>query len=78
MSRIERHSRSSRTRQSDKAGEMTIIAAAGDDSPQQLPPRRKKFPSSRYKANKWYFHILFALFLSLVAFLFWYGNKFSS
>jgi hypothetical protein len=42
-----------------------------------LPPRRKKFPSSSQKVTKWYYNLLFFLFLCLVAGLFWYGLKFS-
>ncbi|MHA6483858.1 hypothetical protein ACX1C1_18365 [Paenibacillus sp. strain BS8-2] len=44
----------------------------------ELPPRRKKYPSSLHNMNKWYYNMLFILFLGLVVFLFWYGNKFSS
>ncbi|WP_424766102.1 hypothetical protein [Paenibacillus sp. sgz302251] len=42
-----------------------------------LPPRRKKFPSSINKVIKWYYNLLFLLFVCLVAGLFWYGLKFS-
>lgn len=42
-----------------------------------LPPRRKKHPSSIYKVTKWYYNLLFLLFVCLVSGLFWYGLKFS-
>ncbi|MBH5317991.1 hypothetical protein I6N90_09255 [Paenibacillus sp. GSMTC-2017] len=76
MSRKLTHSRSSRTQQHEKAGELTHTTNEIDDL-LELPPRRKKFPSSIHKVNKWYYNLLFILFLCLVAFLFWYGNKFS-
>lgn len=78
MSRKQRHSRTSRSYQPEKAGDMMNAAAGQEDEPLKLPPRRKKFPSSLHKVNKWYYNLLFVLFLCLVAFLFWYGNKFSS
>ncbi|MFF2887627.1 hypothetical protein [Paenibacillus sp. NPDC057967] len=78
MSRKQRHSRTSRPHQPEKAGDMTNATASQEGEPLKLPPRRKKFPSSLHKVNKWYYNLLFVLFLCLVAFLFWYGNKFSS
>ncbi len=84
MNRKERHSRSSKTRSRSHARSKADPIAA-DDALQQsqpeegkLPSRRKKFPSSINKVNKWYYNLLFVLFLALVAFLFWYGHNFSS
>ncbi|MCR2803047.1 hypothetical protein [Paenibacillus soyae] len=78
MSRKLRHSRSQRSRPSVHAPDDTAnTAPSQDDAPLKLPPRRKKFPSSLQKVNKWYYNFLFVLFLCLVGFLFWYGNKFS-
>lgn len=78
MSRKLRHSRSGRARRNNEVLDDTAkTASSQDDEPLNLPPRRKKFPSSLHKVNKWYYNFLFILFLCLVGFLFWYGNKFS-
>lgn len=76
MSRKLRHNRFLSARRLEKPDETDNLAS--DDKSLKLPPRRKKFPSSIHKLNKWYYNILFILFVSLVVFLFWYGNKFSS
>ncbi|MFD0586870.1 hypothetical protein ACFQZE_02555 [Paenibacillus sp. GCM10027627] len=76
MSRKDRHSRSSKKIETEKVGEFTSLTEEGETN--QLPPRRKKFPSSLNKVHKWYYNLLFILFVCLVVFLFWYGNKFSS
>lgn len=76
MSRKELHSRSARRRKSAEA-ELRRNVPAGEDGPTELPPRRKKFPSSIHKLYKWYYNLLFLLFVALVVFLFWYGNEFS-
>lgn len=77
MSRKLRHGRSGGRRQSEQPIDMTNTASSEDEAPLKLPPRRKKFPSSINKVNKWYYNILFVLFLILVVFLFWYGNTYS-
>ncbi|MDQ6418266.1 hypothetical protein RB620_02330 [Paenibacillus sp. LHD-117] len=78
MTRKERHSRSSGARKRSLGGNAGNEPRSGDDNGAKLPPRRKKFPSSIHNVYKWYYNLLFILFLGLVAFLFWYGNKFSS
>ncbi|OUS77402.1 hypothetical protein B1748_06255 [Paenibacillus sp. MY03] len=79
MSRKERHSRSSGSRKGRLSeGTSGSLGSANEEGGAKLPPRRKKFPSSLHKLNKWYYNLLFVLFLGLVIFLFWYGNKFSS
>ena len=85
MNRKERHSRSSKARsrsyvRSTDNSEATNHESEPNDTSKEgkLPPRRKKFPSSLNKVNKWYYNLLFVLFLTLVAFLFWYGHNFSS
>lgn len=77
MSRKLRHGRSTGKRQSEPYVDMTNTASSEDEAPLKLPPRRKKFPSSINKVNKWYYNILFVLFVILVVFLFWYGNTYS-
>lgn len=78
MSRKETHSRAS-GRRKGQSPERDKRYVPGEDSEEpKLPPRRKKYPSSLHKINRWYYNLLFVLFLGLVAFLFWYGNKFSS
>lgn len=78
MSRKERHSRSSGGRKRTLTDNALHDMKGEEGDSSKLPPRRKKFPSSLHKVNKWYYNLLFILFLGLVAFLFWYGNKFSS
>lgn len=79
MSRKLRHGRSAGKRQSERYMDMTNPASSEEEAqaPLMLPPRRKKFPSSLNKVNKWYYNILFVLFVVLVVFLFWYGNTYS-
>lgn len=77
MSRKLRHGRSAGKQKSEQRNDMTNTASSEDEAPLNLPPRRKKFPSSIQKVNKWYYNILFVLFVGLVAFLFWYGNTYS-
>jgi hypothetical protein len=76
MSRKEKFGSSRGTRQH----EMTAVPSSiGTDSNEgeALPPRRRKHPSSVYKVTKWYYNLLFLLFVCLVGGLFWYGLKFS-
>ncbi|MFF2090144.1 hypothetical protein [Paenibacillus sp. NPDC058174] len=76
MSRVEKFGRSRRRQQHEKAAAPprndTVTNAEA-----QLPPRRKKFPSQAPKITKWYYNVLFLLFVSLVAGLFWYGIKYT-
>jgi len=74
MSRKEKFSRSARKMKStfDKS-----VMEDENSGSAKLPPRSKKFPSSKHKIAKWYYNLLFFLFVCLVAFLFWYGNHFS-
>ncbi len=57
-----------------KASDEETTAGSHDG---ELPPRRKKFPSSSQRVTKWYYNLLFFLFVCLVAGLFWYGVRFS-
>ncbi|MCU6710044.1 hypothetical protein M6D81_15210 [Paenibacillus sp. J5C_2022] len=79
MSRREKFSRSQKGQLNGHAKEQGAIVREGLQSPEDeaLPPRRKKFPSSANKWSKWYYNLLFVLFVGLVAFLFWYGTTFS-
>ncbi|WP_036718600.1 hypothetical protein [Paenibacillus harenae] len=75
MSRKERFSRSA-AKQNKKAAAPPSKGTDSLDS-ETLPPRSKKFPSSIHKVTKWYYNLLFLLFVCLVGGLFWYGLKFS-
>lgn len=76
MSRKEKFGSSRAARQHERTAEPS---GSGTDSieGETLPPRRKKHPSSISKVTKWYYNLLFLLFVSLVGGLFWYGLKFS-
>ncbi|CAM4502589.1 hypothetical protein FHS16_004503 [Paenibacillus endophyticus] len=76
MSRKEKFGNSRGNRQQDKAANSPSIGTDSNEG-EALPPRRKKHPSSNYKVTKWYYNLLFVLFVSLVAGLFWYGTKFT-
>jgi hypothetical protein len=76
MSRKERFGSSRAARQRKKTVEPATIGTSSNDF-EELPPRRKKFPSSVHKVTKWYYNLLFFLFVCLVGGLFWYGLKFS-
>lgn len=78
MSRKERHGRASGRRKGHNPDTDVSHSLGETGEETKLPPRRKKYPSSLHNLNKWYYNLLFILFLGLVAFLFWYGNKFSS
>jgi hypothetical protein len=75
MSRKERFSRTA-AKQHKKAAVPPMQGTGAIDS-EKLPPRSKKFPSSIHKVTKWYYNLLFLLFVCLVGGLFWYGLKFS-
>jgi len=79
MSRVEKFGRSRRTAQTTDGDNSTTNAVdkMNKNEAAKLPPRRKKFPSSGQKAAKWFYNLLFVIFVGLVVFLFWYGNKFS-
>lgn len=76
MSRKDKFGNSRAARQQEKTAEPS---GTGTDSigGATLPPRRKIHPSSISKVTKWYYNLLFLLFVSLVGVLFWYGLKFS-
>lgn len=76
MSRKERFGSSRAARQREKTVEPSSIGTSSNDF-EALPPRRKKFPSSVHKVTKWYYNLLFFMFVCLVVGLFWYGLKFS-
>jgi len=76
MSRKEKFGNSRASAQHEETAEPSII---GTDSNQgeALPPRRKKHPTQMNKVTKFYYNLLFLLFVSLVGGLFWYGLKFT-
>lgn len=76
MSRKEKFSRSAK-KEKVQSKYQDATQEAEDQELLKLPPRSKRFPSSKYKVAKWYYNFLFFLFVCLVAFLFWYGNRFS-
>lgn len=75
MSRVEKFGRSKKREQRNKTKKTP--AAKAPASNHVLPPRRDKHPSSNQKVTKWYYNLLFVLFVCLVAALFWYGMKYS-
>ncbi|WP_141501025.1 hypothetical protein [Paenibacillus luteus] len=77
MTRKEKFGSSRAARQHDKAAEPLDIETNSNEGA-DLPPRRKRHPSSNYKVTKWYYNLLFVLFVSLVGGLFWYGVKFTN
>lgn len=76
MSRKEKFSRSRKNKHHETEA-YQYLADDADVPTQELPSRRKKHPSSKNKLTKIYYNVLFVLFVSLVAFLFWYGNKYA-
>jgi hypothetical protein len=76
MSRKEKFGSSRVARQHEMTAEPSIIGTDSNEG-EALPPRRKKHPSSVNKVTKWYYNLLFFLFVCLVGGLFWYGLKFS-
>jgi hypothetical protein len=76
MSRKERFGNSRAARQQDETAAPSNIGTNSNEG-EALPPRRKRHPSSNYKVAKWYYNLLFVLFVSLVGGLFWYGLKFT-
>lgn len=76
MSRKEKFGSSRSSKQHEKAAKPPGIGADSNGG-EALPPRRKKHPSSIYKVTKWYYNLLFLLFVCLVGALFWYGVKFT-
>ena len=73
MSRKEKFSRSARKMHST----LDTVTNDENDGSAKLPPRSKRFPSSKHKITKWYYNFLFFLFVCLVVFLFWYGIRYS-
>ncbi|OBZ17821.1 MULTISPECIES: hypothetical protein [Bacillales] len=76
MSRKEKFGSSRGTRQHEMTAEPYSIGTDSNEG-EALPPRRRKHPSSINKVTKWYYNLLFLLFVCLVGGLFWYGLKFS-
>ncbi|MCA0754449.1 hypothetical protein KP806_05260 [Paenibacillus sp. N4] len=76
MSRKEKFGSRGTGRQPEKAAKPSSIGGESTDVG-PLPPRSKKFPSSNQTVTKWYYNLLFFLFVCLVGGLFWYGLKFS-
>ncbi|MFF2482129.1 hypothetical protein [Paenibacillus sp. NPDC058071] len=79
MSRVQKHRRArGRRRRGQTAEPSPAYNADTASGKEQLPSRRQKFPSSAHKITKWYYNVLFILFVSLVAGLFWYGVKYTN
>jgi len=76
MSRKEKFGSSRVSEHHEGTAEPSII---GTDSNQEeaLPPRRRKHSTQMNKITKFYYNLLFLLFVSLVGGLFWYGLKFT-
>jgi len=77
MSRKEKFSRTSRKARKYKADSYFELEQT-KEQPETLPPRQKKFPSSKQKLTKIYYNVLFVLFIILIAFLFWYGKQYTA
>lgn len=75
MSRVEKFGSSRGKRQHVQAAVQP--GNATDTNAEALPPRRKVHPSSVQKVTKWYYNLLFLLFVCLVAGLFYYGLRFT-
>jgi hypothetical protein len=75
MSRVEKFGSSRGRRHHEQAAVQP--GNATDTYAEALPPRRKVHPSSVQKITKWYYNLLFLLFVCLVAGLFWYGMRFT-
>ena len=75
MSRKQKFSRANKNKQLE-----TDIPIHNDVEEQgkTLPPRTKKYPSSKAKLTKVYYNVVFVLFVALVVFLLWYGNNYHS
>lgn len=75
MSRKEKFSRANKYKQ-----HVTDIPIHNDaeDQGNTLPPRAKKYPSSKAKLTKIYYNVVFVLFVALVVFLLWYGYNYHS
>lgn len=76
MSRKEKFSRRARGRKHQETGEPIHNEQQSDEL--KLPPRTKKYPSSKAKLTRIYYNIVFILFVALVIFLLWYGNNYYS
>ncbi|HTG71529.1 MAG TPA: hypothetical protein VL921_19885 [Candidatus Udaeobacter sp.] len=76
MSRKEKFGNSRAARHHEGTAETSFTGTDSIEG-ETLPPRRKKHPSSISKVTRWYYNLLFLLFVCLVSGLFWYGLKFS-
>jgi len=76
MSRKEKFSRTARNHRQQETDDRIYLDS--EDEETKLPARSKKHPSSKNKLSRLYYNLLFILFVALVVFLFWYGNKYYS
>ncbi|MCR8660326.1 hypothetical protein [Paenibacillus endoradicis] len=76
MSRKEKFSRAARSYRQQEADDRIYLDRENEET--ELPARSKKHPSSKNKLSRLYYNVLFILFVALVIFLFWYGNKYYS
>jgi len=70
MSRVEKYRKERRNKRQARA-----LTEAEGVTEGPMPPRKAKYPSSRYKFTQWFYRFLIVLFVSLVVFLFMYGRK---
>jgi len=75
MSRKEKFSRTKKNKQHETG---IPIHNHAEEQGSTLPPRAKKYPSSKAKVAKIYYNVVFVLFVALVVFLLWYGNSYHS
>ncbi|HIW33686.1 MAG TPA: hypothetical protein IAA29_12960 [Candidatus Paenibacillus intestinavium] len=76
MSRKEKFSRTTRKFRQQETDDRIYLD--NDSEETKLPARSKKHPSSKNKLSRIYYNVLFVMFVALVVFLFWYGNKYYS
>ncbi|QAY66189.1 hypothetical protein [Paenibacillus protaetiae] len=77
MSRVEKFGKSRQKHSQHEQAPGQTAASTDSMTDHALPPRSKKHPSSSQKLSKWYYNLLFVLFVCLVAGLFWYGINYT-
>lgn len=73
MSRKQKFSRANRAKHHETG---RAIHNFEDTEENSLPPRSKKYPSSKGKLTRIYYNVVFVLFVALVLFLLWYGSSY--
>jgi len=74
---MEKFSRQAKSKRHQETG-ITIHNELEENEQDKLPPRTKKYPSSKAKLTRIYYNVVFFLFVALVLFLLWYGNNYYS